>query len=79
MTFCGTIDYMAPEMLKNEVHDYSLDIWCLGILLFELIHGYAPFKGKQWRIFFIFLGRNDSEKCSNIIKNVPIQFEPFVS
>ena len=42
-TFCGTIDYMAPEMIKNQPHDHSLDIWCLGILLYELLHGYAPF------------------------------------
>jgi serine/threonine protein kinase len=43
LSYCGTVDYMAPEMLKNEPHDYSLDIWCLGILLYELLHGHAPF------------------------------------
>lgn len=37
---------MAPEMLLNKPYDFKLDIWCLGILLYELIHGYAPFKGK---------------------------------
>lgn len=60
-TFCGTIDYMAPEMLKNEPHDHSLDIWCLGILLYELIHGFAPFRGS-----------NDKEKCNNIVNNAQI-------
>jgi len=30
-------------MIKNEPHDHTLDIWCLGILLFELINGDAPF------------------------------------
>ena len=39
-------------MLKNEPHDNRLDIWCLGVLLYELIHGEAPFKGQ-----------NDHEKC----------------
>jgi len=46
MTFCGTYDYMAPEMLNNGKHDFSLDIWSVGILLYELLHGYAPFPGK---------------------------------
>lgn len=31
-TFCGTVDYMAPEMLNNKPYNSSLDIWCLGIL-----------------------------------------------
>lgn len=43
LSYCGTVDYMAPEMLNNEPHDYSLDIWCLGVLLFEILHGHAPF------------------------------------
>lgn len=51
-TFCGTIDYMTPEMLEDRPHDYSLDLWCLGVLLYELLHGTAPFQG-----------RNDYEKC----------------
>jgi serine/threonine protein kinase len=38
---------MAPEMLQNEPHDHSLDIWSLGILLYELYHGNAPFTGKN--------------------------------
>lgn len=56
-TFCGTIDYMTPEMLEDKPHDHTLDLWCLGVLLYELLHGHAPFKG-----------RNDYEKCQNIQK-----------
>ena len=42
-TFCGTYEYMAPEMVKDIPYDYKIDIWALGILLFELTHGRPPF------------------------------------
>jgi len=37
---------MAPEMIQKKPYDYKIDIWALGILLFELIQGYAPFRGE---------------------------------
>lgn len=64
-TFCGTIDYMAPEMLMNQPHDHRLDIWCLGVLLFELVHGVPPFKGQS-----------ENEKCRNIMKST-LDIETF--
>jgi len=42
-TFCGTLEYMAPEMIANGSHNHTLDVWCLGILLYEMLHGHAPF------------------------------------
>ena len=38
---------MAPEMIQNGTHNHTLDVWCLGILLYELIHGHAPFTGQS--------------------------------
>ena len=47
-TYCGTPVYLAPEMVNEIGHDEHLDIWCIGVLLFELLTGTVPFKGKDY-------------------------------
>ncbi|CAG8567379.1 11064_t:CDS:2 [Acaulospora colombiana] len=42
-TFCGTLDYIPPEMVHDEEHDEKIDLWSLGVLCFELMTGTAPF------------------------------------
>ncbi|CAH0022320.1 unnamed protein product [Clonostachys rhizophaga] len=42
---CGLLDYLAPEMLNGaENYDTMIDVWCLGVLTFELLAGKAPFE-----------------------------------
>ena len=44
-TVCGTPVYLAPEIINNRGHDEKVDIWCIGVLLFELLTGISPFQG----------------------------------
>lgn len=46
-SFCGTYEYMAPEIFEGEEYSYSVDIWALGIMLYEIIHRHSPFFGKS--------------------------------
>lgn len=58
---------MAPEMIQNKAHNHTLDIWSLGILLYELVHGRAPFTGVHPR-----------EISDKIMRGV-IRFKPGLS
>ena len=78
-TFCGTVEYMAPEIVGSEKYDCSVDVWSLGILLYELLMGHSPFRAKKEKNTMIKIklhdlvfdaGKNLSEECIDLIKGI---------
>lgn len=57
-SFVGTEEYIAPEVIRGNGHTAAVDWWTLGILTYEMLFGFTPFKGE-----------NTNETFSNILKN----------
>uniref|UniRef100_A0A674MMG3 Serum/glucocorticoid regulated kinase 1 n=1 Tax=Takifugu rubripes TaxID=31033 RepID=A0A674MMG3_TAKRU len=66
-TFCGTPEYLAPEVLHKQPYDRTVDWWCLGAVLYEMLYGLPPF-----------YSRNTAEMYDNIL-NKPLQLKPNIS
>ena len=77
-TFCGTTEYMSPELVNHEEYSKEIDAWSLGILLYEMVHGYSPFRPNKpkfnaddvmdnIRMHEIKFKKNVSDECKELI------------
>ena len=66
LTICGTLDYLPPEMIESKSHDFSVDIWALGILCYELLVGKPPFEAINRNITYEKIAKVDIKYPSNL-------------
>jgi serine/threonine protein kinase len=66
-TLCGTLDYLAPEMVRGQPHDRSIDVWAVGILCYELAVGHPPFETPTY------------EETYEKICSSDVEYPPFLS
>eukprot|EP00915_Cephaloidophora_sp_WS-2016_P005695 GHVH01007553.1.p1 GENE.GHVH01007553.1~~GHVH01007553.1.p1 ORF type:complete len:352 (+),score=49.23 GHVH01007553.1:319-1374(+) len=56
-TYCGTLDYLSPEICRKEWYGKEVDLWCLGVLCFEIATGGPPFPHEP----YLTIGLNERE------------------
>jgi len=49
-TYCGTPEYLAPEMVSHAGHDLNVDWWAVGILIYEMLIGVTPFFNRNRQV-----------------------------
>src|ERR1041385_8328339 len=74
----GTSQYMSPEQARGKPVDARTDIWSLGVVLYEMASGHAPFSGETKTDVIVAIAKNDPSPLGRFAPNAPAEFEWIV-
>jgi serine/threonine-protein kinase len=74
-TTLGTVAYMSPEQGRGEEVDYRTDIWSLGVILYEMVTGRAPFRGDYEQAVIYSILNENPEPVTALRTGVPVELE----
>jgi serine/threonine protein kinase/tetratricopeptide (TPR) repeat protein len=77
-TVLGTIAYMAPEQLRGDAVDHRVDLWALGVVLYEMLTGTLPFRGTTLAAVFDQILRQEPSSPSELNPAVPLDVVQLV-
>lgn len=79
-SFCGSPEYMAPEMFQNDGHNNMVDYYCLGALLYEFVTGLPPFYSDDKNIIYtrllnesVLFPKNLSSEVKDLIRQLMVK------
>lgn len=83
-SFCGSVAYLAPEMLKRQGHGKAVDWYLLGVLLYEMLTGFPPYYAESREELFkniesapLMLPSHASPECKSLLKAVSSYYTSF--
>ncbi len=77
-TTLGTAHYMSPEQAGGQEVDHRSDLWCLGVVLYEMITGRVPFQGDHAQAVTYAILNSDPEPVTGLRTGVPLELERII-
>ena len=74
----GTVSYMSPEQAQGTDVDHRTDLWSLGCVIYELVSGQRPFKGKLDQAVIYELVNDEQQPLTAVVDGIPVELEFLV-